>query len=102
MLLLDLFVVLVLTLGVLTCVMSIWYAIRWVGAWRLAAVLPVLALLAWASSIVLAWPTEHTLWPVELVLGSPVALAYLLVLRWMHAAAEGAGHAAGAGSKAVL
>ncbi len=28
------------------------------------------------------WPSEHTLWPFELLLYGPVALAYILIVRY--------------------
>ena len=82
MLSVDLFVTFVLALPVGAIVLGVWYGIRWRGRWRAAALVPVVLLLAWMAAVALRWPSEHTLWPFELLLYGPVALAYILILRY--------------------
>ncbi len=78
----DLFVTLIMALSLVASGLGIWYAIRWGGWWRAAALVPVVLLLAWLVAVLLGWPSEHTLWPLELLLYGPVALAYILIVRW--------------------
>ena len=78
----DLFVTLVLVLSVSAIVLGVSYGIRWRGWWRAAALVPVVLLIAWAAAVLLGWPSDHTLWPFELRLYGPLALAYILILRY--------------------
>ena len=84
----DLFVTLVLALSVCAIVLGVWYGIRWCGWWRAAALMPVVVLVAWAAAVLLSWPSEHTLWPFELLFYGPVALAYILILRYHRVSGE--------------
>lgn len=75
------FVTQVLVLPVGAIVLGVWYGIRWRGRWRAAALVPVVLLLAWMAAVALSWPSDHNLWPFELLLYGPLALAYILILR---------------------
>ena len=85
MLLVDLLVTFVMVLALAALGLSTWYAIRWSGRWRVAAFLPVSLLVVWTLTVVLGWPSDHTLWPFELTLWGPVCLAYIAIVRSRHA-----------------
>lgn len=56
---------------------------RWRGAWRILALLPLVALVLWAGFIVVGVaqdPTSHNLWPFELILWAAGAFAALGLL----------------------
>ena len=76
----DVLVLAVLAANVLTLTVAAWWAMRWKGPWRIAAALPIVALAAWAVAVLTHWPTEHTLWPFELLVWGPVCLVYLVVI----------------------
>jgi putative Ca2+/H+ antiporter (TMEM165/GDT1 family) len=76
----DLLVVVVLGLGLATFALAVLWAVRWRGRWRIAALVPIAALTAWAVSVLINWPTEHSLWPFEMLLLGPVGLLYLVVV----------------------
>ncbi len=78
----DLFTTLILALSLIAIVLCTRYAIRWRGWWRAAALVPLVLLVAWLVAVLLRWPSEHTLWPLELMLYGPAALAYVLIVRW--------------------
>ena len=61
----------------------LWALWTWEGAWRLAAAVPALLLLAAVGRIVIDTrrdPTSHNLWPLELFLYAAVALLLLALL----------------------
>ncbi|MFH1723501.1 MAG: hypothetical protein ABII00_02650 [Elusimicrobiota bacterium] len=76
----TLLVPLVAAMFVAALYLSARWARRWRGMWRGAALLPAIVLAVWALSAVTAWPSEHNLWPLELVLYCPAALLYLALL----------------------
>jgi hypothetical protein len=76
----DLLVLSVLALCLATFAVAARWAVCWRGRWRIAALLPVAALTAWAVSVLIDWPTEHSLWPFELLLLGPASLLYLVVV----------------------
>jgi hypothetical protein len=78
----DVLVTLVMAVSLLAIVLCTRYAIRWRGRWRAAALVPLVLLVAWLIAVLLRWPSEHTLWPLELILYGPAALAYILIVRW--------------------
>ena len=82
MLFVGLFVTLVMALSIVAIVLGVWYAIRWRGWWRAVALVPVVLLVTWLVAVLLSWPSEHTLWPFELLLYGPVAMAYILIVRY--------------------
>jgi hypothetical protein len=59
---------------------------RWRGAWRVASLVPLLAMAAAAATSVALLIQDSNLWPLPLFLASPVALLALLLLaggrRW--------------------
>lgn len=77
----DALLLVVMLIPIVAIALSVLAALRWRGQWRLAALVPVVFIAAWTLSVVLAWPTDHTLWPAELLLYGLVCLAYMLVLR---------------------
>jgi hypothetical protein len=59
---------------------------RWRGPWRVASLVPLLAMAAVAATSVALLIQDSNLWPLPLFLASPVALLALLLLaggrRW--------------------
>jgi hypothetical protein len=61
----------------------IWGAVRWTGAWRIAAIVPLAAAALWAlkdAYDLAVDPTSHNLLPLEFALGAAVAAPYMLVV----------------------
>ena len=85
----DVFVTAVLLLGLSALVASVVCTVRWNGRWRLLAAVPLVCLSAWAASVALGWPVDHSLWPFELGIALPVILLYMLVIgAWRNWARE--------------
>jgi len=61
--------------------LSVRWAAAWNGFWRVAALVPVIVLIGWIAAVVWSWPTEHTLWPLEMPLYGAALLVYLGALR---------------------
>ena len=76
----DLLVLLVLAVCLATFAVAALWTVRWRGRWRIAALVPIVALTVWAVSVLINWPTEHSLWPFELLLLGPASLFYLVVV----------------------
>lgn len=79
----DIFVVAAVAPLVGALALSVHYATTWYGRWRAAALAPVVLLAGWLVAVLLRWPSEHTLWPFELLLYGPIALVYILIMRWL-------------------
>ena len=87
----DVLVVVVMAIPVAAVVLAVQGLVRWEGKWRVAAGIPVMLLAAWTTCLLLGWPTEHTLWPLELLVYGPLGLVYILVLRaWRNRAKRAA------------
>jgi hypothetical protein len=82
MVLVDLFVILVMAVPIVAIVLGVRYGIRWRGWWRAVALVPVVLLLTWLAAVLLSWPSDHTLWPFELLVYGPAALGYILIVRY--------------------
>jgi hypothetical protein len=54
--------------------------IAWRGAWRIAALPPLLAMLPVVVLTVQAYREQSNLWPLLLLFAGPLALLYLVVL----------------------
>jgi hypothetical protein len=50
------------------------------GGWRIAALLPLIAMVPLVGFTAFAFATGANLWPLLLILASPVAVGYLVVL----------------------
>jgi hypothetical protein len=61
---------------------------RWNGAWRVAALLPLIVMGPVLIHAILAYIAQANLWPIFLILSSPFALAYLVVLIALRASAR--------------
>jgi hypothetical protein len=80
----DVLVIIVMAIPIAAVVLAVLAARRWRGAWRIAAVIPLVVVGLWTLSLLIGWPYEHTLWPFELLVYGVVCLAYMLVLRYAH------------------
>jgi hypothetical protein len=57
-----------------------WLAVAWHGRWRLAALVPVLAMAPAVAFSLLALAHGSNLWPILVILLAPLALGYLLLV----------------------
>jgi hypothetical protein len=53
------------------------------GGWRYAAAVPLLAMAPIVAFTAFAFNQQSNLWPLLLILASPVALLYLLAALWL-------------------
>jgi hypothetical protein len=68
--------------------LQLWLPFRWSGGWRLAALAPLVAVLpalVWSGYALF---DNSNLWPVPVILPSPLCFFYLLVLCVLHRAAR--------------
>lgn len=58
-----------------------WYAARsWTGGWRIAALAPLLVMVPLAIHAAIAFMAQSNLWPLMVILLSPLACLYLIGL----------------------
>jgi hypothetical protein len=57
-----------------------WLAHAWRGGWRIAALVPLIAMGPALLHALLALSMGSNLWPIVLILTAPLALAYLVML----------------------
>jgi hypothetical protein len=58
-----------------------WYTARnWDGGWRVAALVPLLVMAPLVVHAAIAFMARSNLWPLLVILASPVACVYLLAL----------------------
>lgn len=61
-------------------VLQIFLGRRWTGAWRIAALLPLIVMGPVLIHAILAYVAQSNLWPILLILSSPFAATYLVTL----------------------
>ena len=69
-------------------VLQAWLAHAWSGRWRLAALVPLAAMVPATLFSMLAFSQGSNLWPITVILLAPVAFAYLVVVWASRAIAE--------------
>jgi hypothetical protein len=66
-------------------VLQIWFAYAWSGRWRIAALVPAIVLIPVLIYALAGLAQGSNLWPLPLIVLSPLAVAYLLGIRIVHA-----------------
>jgi hypothetical protein len=69
-------------------VLQVWLPVAWRGRWRIAALLPLLALAPATVFSLFALTQGSNLWPITVVLLAPLGLIYLLLLCGVRAVAK--------------
>ena len=66
-----------------------WYAARsWDGGWRIAAFVPLVIMAGLVVQAALAFMAQSNLWPLMVILASPIACLYLIALAGVRAVAR--------------
>jgi hypothetical protein len=68
--------------------LQLWTAIRWTGGWRTAALAPLLLMVPVALHAAVALMAQSNLWPLLVILTSPIAALYLLALAGLRRSAS--------------
>lgn len=82
--LINIGVILVMSLSLVAFMLSGWYAMKWEGRWRGVILMPLLFLSSWTVSVIMGWPTEHNLWPLELIIWGPACMVYIFAVRHLY------------------
>jgi hypothetical protein len=69
-------------------ILQVWLPLRWAGGWRVAALLPLVVIAPAAVWSGYALADNSNLWPVPVILPSPLCFLYLLILWLMHRASR--------------
>jgi hypothetical protein len=61
-------------------ILQVWFAYTWVGGWRIASLVPLVAIGPAVAFSAFALAHGSNLWPLTVILLAPLCLVYLLIV----------------------